>query len=133
MLLNKNRHNSVIEITAWAQEYFTMSIVYYASHKCRLNLYQMKKTLHVNMIQNKLSFMCMRCANWGCTAGLTQRDRQLLTITRETIWNQSGLRNRSLGETRSTQREVMQAQREHANSTKKGPGWPAGGFTGQPQ
>lgn len=72
----------------------------------------------------------MRCANWGCTAGLTQRDRQLFPITRGPIWNQSGLRNRSLGETLSTQVEAMQAQGEHANSAKKGPAglwihWPA--------
>lgn len=84
---------------------------------------------YISYVLLSINYEFMRCANWGCTAGLTQRDRQLFPITRGPIWNQSGLRNRSLGETLSTQVEAMQAQREHANSAKKGPGrwihWPA--------
>lgn len=52
----KNRHNSVMEITAWGQEHFQKSLcvnaVHCAIHEYRLKLYDAKTKQHVTMIQN---------------------------------------------------------------------------------
>ena len=51
----KNRHDSVTEITAWAQDHFRKSLsvntVRRAIHKCKLKLYHAKKKPYVNTIQ----------------------------------------------------------------------------------
>ena len=53
----KNRHDSVTEITAWAQDHFRKSLsvntVRRAIHKCKLKLYHAKKKPYVNTIQKR--------------------------------------------------------------------------------
>ena len=55
LLCIKNRHDSVMKITALAQEHLQKSLsvntVHRAVHKCRLKLYHSKKKSYVNMIQ----------------------------------------------------------------------------------
>ena len=51
----KKRPDSVLEITAWAQEHFQKSLsvntAHHAIHKCRLKLYHAEKKPYVNRIQ----------------------------------------------------------------------------------
>ena len=53
----KNRHDSVTEITAWAQDHFrkllSVNTVRRAIHKCKLKLYHAKKKPYVNTIQKR--------------------------------------------------------------------------------
>ena len=53
----KNRHDSVTEITAWAQDHFrkssSVNTVPRAIHKCKLKLYHAKKKPYVNTIQKR--------------------------------------------------------------------------------
>ncbi|KAF3708097.1 hypothetical protein EXN66_Car001270 [Channa argus] len=51
----KNRHDSLLDITAWAQEHFLKSLSVNTGrcviHKCKLKLYHAKKKPYVNTFQ----------------------------------------------------------------------------------
>ena len=57
----KNMHDSLFNITAWAQEHFQKSLsvntVGRATHKCKLKLYYAKKKPYMNMIQKCNHFL----------------------------------------------------------------------------
>ncbi len=50
-----HRHDSVIDITKWAQEYFqkplSVNTIRHAIYRCKLNLYHAKRKPYVNMVQ----------------------------------------------------------------------------------
>ncbi len=50
-----HRHDSVIDITKWAQEYFhkplSVNTIYCAICRCQLKLYHVKRKPYVNMVQ----------------------------------------------------------------------------------
>ncbi len=52
---SSHRHDSVIDITKWAQEYFQKPLsentIHRAIYRCQLNLYYAKKKPYVNMVQ----------------------------------------------------------------------------------
>ncbi len=52
-----HRHDSVIDITKWAQEYFQKQLSVYiirrAICRCQLRLYHAKRKPHVNMVQKR--------------------------------------------------------------------------------
>ncbi len=52
-----HRHDSVIDITKWAQEYFQKSLLVnttvFAICRCQLNLYHAKSKPYVNMVQKR--------------------------------------------------------------------------------
>ena len=66
----KNRHDSVTEITAWAQDHFRKSLsvntVHRAIHKCKLKLYHAKKKPYVNTIQKRRHLLWAKAhLNWA--------------------------------------------------------------------
>ncbi len=52
-----HRHDSVIDITKWAQEYFqkplSVNTIHRASFRCQLKLYHAKRKPHVNMARKR--------------------------------------------------------------------------------
>ncbi len=58
-----HRHDSVIDITKWAQEYFqkplSVNTIRHAIGRCQLKLYQAKRKPYVNMVQKR------RCVLWA--------------------------------------------------------------------
>ncbi len=52
-----HRHESVIDITKWAQEYFqkplSVNTIRHAICRCQLKLYHAKRKPHVNMVQKR--------------------------------------------------------------------------------
>ncbi len=52
-----HRHNSVIDITKWAQEYFQKSLlvntIHRAIYRCQLKFYYAKSKLYMNMVQKR--------------------------------------------------------------------------------
>ena len=53
----KDRHDSLLDITAWSQEHFqkslSMNTVHRETHKSKLKLYHAKKKSHVNTSQKR--------------------------------------------------------------------------------
>ncbi len=58
-----HRHNSVIDITKWAQEYFqkplSVNTIRRAIFRCQLKLYHAKSKPYVNVVQKR------RCVQWS--------------------------------------------------------------------
>ncbi len=58
-----HRHDSVIDITKWAQEYFqkplSVNTIRHAICRCQLKLYYAKRKPYVNMVQKR------RCVLWA--------------------------------------------------------------------
>jgi len=52
-----HRHDSVMDITKWAQEYFqnpqSVNTIRHAIYRCQLKLYHAKRTPYVNMVQKR--------------------------------------------------------------------------------
>lgn len=51
----KNRHDSAVDITTWAQKHFqsplSVNTICHCIYKCKLRLYHAKKKLYINQIQ----------------------------------------------------------------------------------
>ena len=60
----RNRHDSLLDITAWPQENFQKSLslntVHVAIHKCKLKLYQINKKPYVNTIQKYIHLLLVK-------------------------------------------------------------------------
>ena len=76
----KNRPDSVLEITAWAQEHFQESLCHRNIHRCRLKLHQAEKKPHVNMIQK-------HCRLLWTKAHLRRTEAERETVLWADDWN----------------------------------------------
>ncbi len=71
-----NQHDSVIDITKWAQEYFQKPLSVNTIHRaicwCQLKLYHAKRKLYVNMVQKRHSVLWAKAhlkltvSKWKC-------------------------------------------------------------------
>ncbi len=59
-----HRHDSVIDITKWAQEYFqkpmSVNIIRHAIYRCQIKIYHAKKKPFVNMVQKRRRVLCAK-------------------------------------------------------------------------
>ncbi len=72
-----HRHDSVIDITKWAQEYFqkplSVNTIRYAICKCQLKLYHTKSKPYVNIVQKHCRVLCpVSCGTGLISIGLFQ-------------------------------------------------------------
>ena len=95
----KNRHDSVSEITAWAQDHFQKSLsvntVRRAFHKCKLKLYHAKKP-YLNTIQKRCRLLWTKAhLKWTeAKCGQTNHNLKLFLETMDAA--SSGLKMRGI-------------------------------------